>query len=104
MDGGLGGSGLDWLQLGITDERNRRAALGESMDKMDEIEFMVEELPEGGYVARAFGACIMTEADSRQALHAAVREAVCCHFDDGCQPRRVRLKFSRVVAEEVVEV
>ncbi|NNM69076.1 MAG: 2-oxoisovalerate dehydrogenase, partial [Gallionella sp.] len=36
---------------------------------MSEIHFIVEEAPEGGYVARAVGVDIMTEADDLHGLH-----------------------------------
>lgn len=62
---------------------------------MNEIIFMVEEAPEGGYLARALGQSIVTEADSLAELHANVRDAVRCHFDDGKAPQVVRLHFVR---------
>ena len=68
---------------------------------MNEIIFMVEEAPEGGYLARALGQSIVTEADSLAELHANVRDAVRCHFDDGQAPQVVRLHFVR---EEVIAV
>jgi hypothetical protein len=57
---------------------------------MNEIIFMVEEAPEGGYLARALGQSILTEADSLPELHANVRDAVRCHFEDGQVPQVVR--------------
>ncbi len=68
----------------------------------DAIEFLVEQLPGGSYVARSIGACVTTEADTLDELRAAVREAVCCHFDEGCKPAAVRLRFFTVVREEMV--
>jgi hypothetical protein len=68
---------------------------------MDELIFMVEEAPEGGYIARALGASIFTEADDIAGLHAQVRDAVRCHFDDGEEPKIIRLHFVR---EEVIAV
>lgn len=68
---------------------------------MNEIIFMVEDAPEGGYVARALGQSIVTEADSWAELHAIVRDAVRCHFDEGQAPKIVRLHFVR---EEVIAV
>jgi hypothetical protein len=50
---------------------------------MNEIIFIVEAADEGGYIARALGAAIFTEADDLQTLHENVREAVKCHFDAG---------------------
>lgn len=66
-----------------------------------EVIFMVEEAPEGGYTARALGHSIFTEADDLQSLHQQVRDAVRCHFDEGQQPRAIRLHFVR---EEVIAV
>ena len=68
---------------------------------MSEIIFLVEEAPEGGYVARALGASIFTEADDLAALHAQVRDAVRCHFAEGQEPKVIRLHFVR---EEVIAV
>lgn len=48
---------------------------------MDEIHFLVEEDPEGGYTARALGHSIFTEADSWEELKIAAQDAVRCHFD-----------------------
>ena len=62
---------------------------------MSEIVFVVEQAPEGGYVARALGESIFTEADSVEALRAAVQDAVHCHFDEGQSPRVIRLHFVR---------
>jgi hypothetical protein len=70
------------------------------MQKPDsELIFLVEEAPEGGYTARALGQSIFTEADTLEDLHSNVREAVLCHFDDGQEPRIIRLHFVR---EEVI--
>jgi len=49
---------------------------------VDEIIFVVEESPEGGYSARALGASIFTEADDLETLQVEMRDAVLCHFDD----------------------
>jgi len=64
-----------------------------------EVIFLVEEAPEGGFTARALGASIFTEADDLDALRAAIRDAVECHFDGGDKPRMIRLHFVR---EEVI--
>ena len=60
-----------------------------------EIIFAVEEAPEGGFVARALGHSVFTEADDLEALRAAVRDAVRCHFDDADRPKVIRLHFVR---------
>ena len=62
---------------------------------MTEIGFVVEESPEGSFVARAVGADIFTEADGIEDLYAEVRDAVRCHFDQGQSPGLVRLCFAR---------
>jgi hypothetical protein len=66
---------------------------------MTEIHFVVEEAPEGGYIARAVGTDIVTEADDIPALHTQVRDAVHCHFDEGKTPSLIRLHYTR---EEVL--
>jgi hypothetical protein len=62
---------------------------------MSEIIFVVEEAPEGGFVARALGDAIFTEADDLESLHTNIRDAVRCHFDEGKAPRVIRLHFVR---------
>jgi hypothetical protein len=64
-----------------------------------EVIFLVQEAPEGGFIARALGESIFTEADGIAALHEKVRDAVRCHFDEGRMPRVIRLHFVR---EEVI--
>jgi hypothetical protein len=49
---------------------------------MRELIFLVEETPEGGYMARAIGESIFNEADDVAALEENIRDAVRCHFDD----------------------
>jgi len=56
-----------------------------------ELVFAVEEAPEGGYIARALGASIFTEADDLAALREMVVDAVRCHFDADARPAVVRL-------------
>ncbi len=63
---------------------------------MNELIFNVEEAPEGGYTARALGEDIFTEADDMPSLHANIRDAVKCHFDEGKGPKVIRLHFVRV--------
>lgn len=66
---------------------------------MEELIFLVEDAPEGGYTARALGVSIFTEADDLPDLREQVRDAVRCHFDDGQGPKVIRLHFVR---EEVI--
>ena len=68
---------------------------------MSELIFMVEDAPEGGFVARALGVSIFTEADTIAELHGKIRDAVRCHFDEGHSPTVVRLQHVR---EEIIAV
>jgi len=62
---------------------------------MNEIIFIVEEAPEGGYVAKAVGTSIVTEADDMVHLHQQLRDAVQCHFESTQAPKIIRLHFVR---------
>ena len=63
---------------------------------MDEIIFVVEEAPEGGYSARALGVSIFTEADDLETLQVELRDAVVCHYENEAErPRMIRLHFVR---------
>jgi hypothetical protein len=68
---------------------------------MSELIFVVEESPEGGFIARALGASIFTEADTRGELPSKVRDAVRCHYEEGKAPKVIRLHH---VHEEVIAV
>ena len=62
---------------------------------MNEIVFVVEDAPKGGYTARALGESIFTEADSLESLRRSIQDAVHCHFDEGKLPKIIRLHFVR---------
>jgi len=66
-----------------------------------EIIFLVEEPPEGGYIARALGHSIFTEGESLEEIRIAVRDAVRCHFEDKDMPQIIRL---HIVKDEVMVV
>ncbi len=66
---------------------------------MNEIIFLVEESPDGGYEAKALTAPIFTEADTLNELRAMIRDAVVCHFDEADRPPIIRLHFVR---EEII--
>jgi hypothetical protein len=68
---------------------------------VNEIIFVVEDAPEGGYTAHALEASIFAEADELAQLEAQVRDAVICHFEESERPRIIRLHFVR---EEVIAV
>lgn len=74
---------------------------GNGGNGMNELIVMVEEAPEGGYIARALGASIFTEADTLDELRDQVRDAVRCHYEQGQAPKIIRLHFVR---EEVIAV
>ena len=61
----------------------------------NEVVFLVEEAPEGGYIAKALGHSIFTEAESWDELKEAVRDSVACHFSEGESPRVIRLHYVR---------
>ena len=62
---------------------------------MTALRFLVEENPEGDFLARAVGPAIFAEADDRAALHENIRDAVACHVDEADAPKVVRLHFVR---------
>lgn len=64
---------------------------------MDEVIFLVEESPEGGYTAKGMGVSIFSEAETYEELKESVKDAIHCHYDDD-KPKLVRLHF---VKEEV---
>ena len=68
--------------------------------KIEEILFIVEEAPEGGYTAKAVGVSIFTEADSLEDLRRQVVDAVHCHYSaQASAPRLVRLHH---VKDEII--
>lgn len=78
--------------------RQRGSPLSSDWAKLasvSEIIFVIEEAPEGGYIAKAVGESIFTQAESLGLLQERVRDAVRCHFDEGKAPRMIRLHFVR---------
>lgn len=68
---------------------------------MNEIIFMVQEPPEGGFAAEALGYPIFTVGETLEELNQMVRDAVICHFEEETRPKIIRLHFVR---EEVIAV
>jgi hypothetical protein len=66
---------------------------------MNEIIFLVENAPGGGFTERALDFSIFTEADDINDLRDKVRDAVNCHFEPSNKPKIIRLHFGR---EEVI--
>jgi len=62
---------------------------------MNEIIFLIEDSPEGGYLAKALGPSIFTQAEDINDLHQKLREAVDCHFELFEKPKMIRLHFVR---------
>jgi predicted RNase H-like HicB family nuclease len=65
----------------------------------NEIIFLVEECPEGGYQARALGPSICTQAETLEELKEMMQDAIRCHFEEDDRPALIRLRFVR---EEVI--
>ncbi|MEN9521060.1 MAG: hypothetical protein RLZZ381_3648 [Cyanobacteriota bacterium] len=66
---------------------------------MIEIIFLVEDDPDGGYIARALGESIFTQADDLESLKEMIRDAVDCHFTEEQKPKVIRL---HIVRDEVI--
>lgn len=66
---------------------------------MNEIIFLVEDAPEGGFIAKALGYSIYTDAQTVAELRDNVRDAVVCHFEEAQKPSVIRLHF---VHDEVI--
>ena len=62
---------------------------------MNEIIFLIEESPEGGYSAKAMGHSIFTDADTIEDMRNNIKDAVKCHFEDDEMPKIVRMHFVR---------
>jgi len=57
-----------------------------------EIIFLVEEAEEGGYIAKALGYSIFTEAENIEELRKMIVDAVKCHFDEKDMPSLIRVR------------
>ena len=68
---------------------------------MNEIIFLVEEADEGGYIAKALGESIHTQAESITELKEMIKDAVRCHFDEKDLPKMIRI---HLVKDEVFAV
>jgi len=66
-----------------------------------EVQFVVEQIQNGGYFASAIDVDIFTEADDLPSLRLQVRDAVRCHFAEEKLPGRIRLFITQ---EEVLSV
>jgi predicted RNase H-like HicB family nuclease len=67
-----------------------------------ELIFEIRDAEEGGYLARALGHAIFTQADSWEELRSNVLEATSLHFEDSSErPRIVQLHY---VKDELLPV
>lgn len=62
---------------------------------MEEIIFIVDESPVGGYEARALEHSIFTDGDDLKQLKANVKDAVATHFEADQMPKVIRLEMAR---------
>jgi len=69
---------------------------------MPEIVFLIEEVPHGGYIARAVGTAIFTDADTLPELSEVIQDAVRCHFAGQARPSAIRLIFVKEYLREEV--
>ncbi len=67
---------------------------------MNELVFEITQESDGGYVAKAVGEGIFTQADTWDELRAMVRDAVAAYYFDRPAPTRLRL---HLVHDEVLE-
>jgi predicted RNase H-like HicB family nuclease len=58
----------------------------------NELTFLIEEYPEGGYNAKALGQSIFVQGDTVETLKSNIKDALECHFDAKEDiPRIIRL-------------
>ena len=62
---------------------------------MEEIIFLVQDSPEGGFEAKALGESIFCEADSIEGLKVNLVDAVKCHFELDKLPKIIRLHITK---------
>ena len=66
---------------------------------MSELIFLIEPADDGGFVAKALGVSIVTQAETFEDLKKNIRDAVRCHFDENAAPHIIRL---HTVKDEVM--
>lgn len=63
---------------------------------MNEIMFLIEDDPEGGFHAQALGYSIFTEGETIEEIKNNIMDAIRCHFDNIQDiPKVIRLHFVR---------
>ena len=58
---------------------------------MTEIIFLIEESPEGGFIATALGESIFTDGENYEEIKRNIKDEVDCHFDEDKKPKLIRL-------------
>ena len=66
---------------------------------MDELIFLVEEDPDGGFTAKALGENIFTQGNTMKELKEMIKDAIECHFDS---PEQMPKKIGRASCRERV--
>jgi predicted RNase H-like HicB family nuclease len=62
----------------------------------NELIFVIEEDPEGGYNAKALGQSIFVQGDNLETLKSNIKDALECHFDEKKDiPKIIRLHMVR---------
>jgi hypothetical protein len=59
---------------------------------MEEIIFLVDEVPEGGFIAQSLGYAISTEAETWDELKMAIENAILYYFEEGKRPSNGDIK------------
>lgn len=60
----------------------------------NELIFLVEEDSESGFVAKALGESIFTQADTVAELKIMIKDSILCHFEMENMPKIIRLHFN----------
>jgi hypothetical protein len=68
---------------------------------VEELLFVVEQRPNGGFTARALSHPISAEAGDLETLHTRIKEAIRRHFAEGDRPRTARLYLALGKAMEL---
>lgn len=71
-------------------------------NSIKEIIFLVEDEQDGGYIAKAMGESIFTQADSIQELRELIKDAVHCHYpDEQNRPQLILQYIKKPVMSEI---
>ena len=62
---------------------------------MEELIFLVQDSPEGGFEAKALGESIFCEVDTIDELKLSLVDAVKCHFDSDNLSKIIRLHITK---------